>query len=76
MCRNGRYSERGIKDRHGYGSERFRVEPDFVVKIDPALQQLGVLLEPASILAKAWEQVMLIGAPTTPTTVIRSRCPR
>jgi glucose 1-dehydrogenase len=61
MCRNGRYSERGIKDRHGYGSERFRVEPDFIVKIDPALQHLGVLLEPASILAKAWEHVGLIG---------------
>jgi threonine dehydrogenase-like Zn-dependent dehydrogenase len=61
MCRNGRYTERGIKDRHGYGSERFRVETDFVVKIDPALAHLGVLLEPASILAKAWEQVGLIG---------------
>jgi glucose 1-dehydrogenase len=62
MCRNGRYSERGIKDRHGYGSERFRIELDFVVKIDPTLQHLGVLVEPASILAKAWEHVMFIGS--------------
>jgi glucose 1-dehydrogenase len=61
MCRNGRYSERGIKERHGYGSERFRVEPHFVVKIDPALGHLGVLLEPTSILAKAWQQVVRIG---------------
>jgi glucose 1-dehydrogenase len=61
MCRNGRYSERGIKDRHGYGSERFRVEPEFLVKIDPALGHLGVLLEPASILAKAWDQIARIG---------------
>jgi glucose 1-dehydrogenase len=61
MCRNGRYSERGITGRHGYGSEWFRVEPDFVLKIDPALQQLGVLLEPASILAKAWEHIARIG---------------
>jgi threonine dehydrogenase-like Zn-dependent dehydrogenase len=61
MCRNGRYSERGIKDRHGYGSERFRVEPDFVVKIDSGLGHLGVLLEPASILAKAWDQIERIG---------------
>jgi hypothetical protein len=52
MCRNGRYTERGIKERHGYGAERFRVEPEFVVKIDPALGTLGVLLEPASILAR------------------------
>jgi len=64
MCRNGRYSERGIKERHGYGSERFRIEPDFAVKIDPALKQLGVLLEPASILAKAWEHITRIGRRT------------
>jgi threonine dehydrogenase-like Zn-dependent dehydrogenase len=61
MCRNGRYSERGIKQSHGFGSERFRIEPDFAIKIDPALGRLGVLLEPASILAKAWEQVGRIG---------------
>ena len=35
MCRNGRYTERGIKERHGYGVERFRIEPEFAVKIDP-----------------------------------------
>ena len=62
MCRNGRYTERGIKQRNGYGSEYFRVEPDFAVAIDPALGHLGVLLEPASVVAKAWEQVMRIGA--------------
>ncbi len=61
MCVNGRYSERGIKDRHGYGSEWFRSEPDFLVRIDPALLQLGVLLEPASILAKAWEHISYFG---------------
>jgi glucose 1-dehydrogenase len=61
MCRNGRYTERGIKDRHGYGAELFRIEPEFAVRIDPALGPLGVLLEPASILAKAWEHITLIG---------------
>jgi threonine dehydrogenase-like Zn-dependent dehydrogenase len=61
MCRNGRYTERGIKERHGYGAERFRIEPDFAVKVDPALGILGVLLEPASILAKAWDHTERIG---------------
>jgi len=61
MCRNGRYTERGIKERNGYGAERFRVEPEFVVKIDPSLGALGVLLEPASILAKAWDHTWRIG---------------
>jgi threonine dehydrogenase-like Zn-dependent dehydrogenase len=62
MCRNGQYTERGIKARNGYGSEFFRVEPDFLIKLDPALGPLGVLIEPTSIVAKAWEQVRRIGA--------------
>ena len=61
MCRNGRYTERGIKERHGYGAERFRIEPEFAIKIDPELGILGVLLEPASILAKAWDHIERIG---------------
>ena len=61
MCRNGRYTERGIKERHGYGAERFRIEPEFAIRIDPALGILGVLLEPASILAKAWDYAERIG---------------
>jgi len=62
MCRNGLYTERGIKQRNGYGSEFFRVEPEFLVKIDPGLRNLGVLLEPASVVAKAWEQILRLGA--------------
>jgi threonine dehydrogenase-like Zn-dependent dehydrogenase len=62
MCRNGRYVERGIKERHGYGAEQFRIEPDFAVKIDPALGLLGVLVEPTSVVAKAWDHVERIGA--------------
>jgi threonine dehydrogenase-like Zn-dependent dehydrogenase len=62
MCQNGLYTERGIKQRNGYGSEQFRIEPDFFVKIDPALGHLGVLLEPASVVAKAWEQCFRIGS--------------
>ena len=62
MCRNGRYTERGIKQRNGYGAQYFRLEPDFTVPIDPSLGRLGVLLEPASVVSKAWEQVERIGA--------------
>lgn len=62
MCRNGRYTERGIKQRHGYGSEQFRIETDFLIPLDPSLGALGVLLEPTSVVAKAWEQIARIGA--------------
>jgi threonine dehydrogenase-like Zn-dependent dehydrogenase len=61
FCHNGLYTERGIKERDGYCSERYRIEPDFVIKIDPALGRTGVLLEPTSVVAKAWEQVDRIG---------------
>lgn len=61
MCRNGRYSERGIKERDGFGAERFALEPKYAIRIDPQLGWLGVLLEPASILAKAWDHTERIG---------------
>ncbi len=61
MCRNGRYTERGIKERNGYGSDFFRIEPDFLIKLDPSLGINGVLVEPASVVAKAWDQTEHIG---------------
>jgi threonine dehydrogenase-like Zn-dependent dehydrogenase len=61
FCRNGQYTERGIKAHDGYCSERYRIHPDFVVKVDPSLGALGVLLEPTSVVAKAWEQIDRIG---------------
>jgi threonine dehydrogenase-like Zn-dependent dehydrogenase len=61
MCRNGLYTERGIKGRHGFGSERFRLEPDFAVKVDRSLGLPAVLMEPTSIVAKAWDHADRIG---------------
>jgi threonine dehydrogenase-like Zn-dependent dehydrogenase len=61
MCRNGRYSERGIKGRDGYGAERFRIEPEFAIKVDAALGAPAVLLEPTSVVAKAWDHIERIG---------------
>lgn len=73
MCRNGRYVERGIKQRHGYASERFRIEPEFAVKVAPELDVCGVLIEPTSVVAKAWDQIERIGrrsAAWQPRTVL------
>jgi glucose 1-dehydrogenase len=57
MCRNGRYTERGIKELDGYGAELVSIEEDFTIPIPDELGRLGVLTEPSSILAKAWEQI-------------------
>ena len=61
MCMNGRYTERGIKGRHGYASERYRIHPEYLVAMDPVLGILGVLLEPTTVVAKAWDHIEKIG---------------
>lgn len=61
MCRNGEYTERGIKQIDGFMSERWRIEPEYAVKVDGSLGLLAVLLEPTTVVTKAWEQVTAIG---------------
>jgi threonine dehydrogenase-like Zn-dependent dehydrogenase len=61
MCSNGQYTERGIKEIHGFMSQRWRSEPDYLIKVDPSLGILGVLLEPMTVITKALEQVYLAG---------------
>jgi threonine dehydrogenase-like Zn-dependent dehydrogenase len=61
MCSNGQYTERGIKEIDGFMSERWRIEPEYAMKVDPSLGLLGVLLEPTSVVTKAWEQVVAVG---------------
>jgi threonine dehydrogenase-like Zn-dependent dehydrogenase len=61
FCRNGQYTEHGIKEHDGFLSERYRIHPEYAVKIDPALGIHGVLMEPTSVVAKAWEEVDRIG---------------
>jgi threonine dehydrogenase-like Zn-dependent dehydrogenase len=61
MCLDGGYTEHGIVRADGYGATAWRADPRFLVKLDPELGDLGVLLEPTSVVAKAWEQVDRIG---------------
>ncbi len=61
MCRNGQYTERGIKQIDGFMSERWRIEPEYAIRIDRSLGLLGTLLEPTTVVTKAWEQVSAVG---------------
>jgi threonine dehydrogenase-like Zn-dependent dehydrogenase len=61
MCRNGQYTERGIKQIDGFMSERWRIESEYAMKVDGSLGLLGVLLEPTTVVTKAWEQVDTVG---------------
>jgi threonine dehydrogenase-like Zn-dependent dehydrogenase len=62
MCRNGRYTEHGIKERHGFMRERYRLEADHLVRVDSSLGLNGVLLEPTSVVAKCWDHLERIGS--------------
>jgi threonine dehydrogenase-like Zn-dependent dehydrogenase len=61
MCRNGQYTERGIKQIDGYMSEHWRIEPEYAIKVDAKLGMMGVLLEPTTVVAKAWEVATAVG---------------
>ena len=53
------YYERGINLCHGYMSESFVDDAEYIVKVPQNLKHLGVLSEPASVCAKAIEQAFL-----------------
>jgi threonine dehydrogenase-like Zn-dependent dehydrogenase len=50
------YYERGINLLHGYLTERYVDDPEYIVKVPAALKEVGVLLEPMSIVEKGIEQ--------------------
>lgn len=53
------YYERGINLCHGFMTEFFVDDAEYVVKVPTGLEHLGVLAEPASVCAKAIEQAFL-----------------
>ncbi len=61
MCRNGQYTEHGIKQLHGFAAQRWRVQSRHTVRLDPGLRSVGMLLEPTTVVAKAWEQIDRVG---------------
>jgi len=46
------YYERGINLRHGYLTERYVDDYEFIVPLPPVLAEVGVLLEPLSVVEK------------------------
>jgi len=46
------YFERGINLRHGYLTEYFVDDPEYIVKLPKGLADVGVLLEPTSVIEK------------------------
>lgn len=50
------YYERGINLLHGYLTERYVEDADYVVSLPPALREVGVLLEPLTVAEKGIAQ--------------------
>jgi len=50
------YFERGINLRHGYLTEYYVEEPQFLVKLPATLREVGVILEPLTVVEKGIAQ--------------------
>jgi glucose 1-dehydrogenase len=50
------YYERGINLRHGYLTEYYVDDPEYIVKIPQGLKEVGVLLEPTTVVEKGIAQ--------------------
>lgn len=56
MTSDDTYFERGINLRHGFLTEYFVEAPEYLVQVPQGLKQVGVLMEPTSIVEKAIAQ--------------------
>jgi len=60
MTTDDTYFERGINLRHGYLAEYYAEDADFLVRIPAGLKQVGVLLEPFTVVEKGIAQAFEI----------------
>lgn len=56
MTTDDTYFERGINLRHGYMSEYYVDDAEFIVKVPQGLREVGVLLEPTTVVEKGIAQ--------------------
>jgi threonine dehydrogenase-like Zn-dependent dehydrogenase len=80
MCRTGDYKERGIDGLDGYQTEYVVDKEQYIVRVPPELEPLGVLCEPLSVAEKAIDEAVqlqvrrLPDAPATPDWTYGRRC--
>lgn len=60
MTTDDTYYERGINLRHGYLAEYYADDADFIVKVPRGLKEVGVLLEPMTVVQKGITQAFEI----------------
>ncbi len=60
FCYTGDYTERGIKERHGFMTEEVVDDQQYMNVVPHALRDVGVLVEPLTIAEKALAQVQQV----------------
>jgi glucose 1-dehydrogenase len=60
MCLTGHYKEHGIKELHGFASDYAVSDASFVVRLPESLKDIGVLLEPLTVVEKGEIQTYLL----------------
>lgn len=80
MCQTGKYHERGIKGLDGYQTEYVVDKEQYVVRLPDELAEVGVLMEPLSVVEKAIDEALRLQivrdpeAATTPDWVFGRHC--
>lgn len=80
MCQTGKYRERGIKGLDGFQTEYVVDKEQYIVRVPAALESVGVLMEPLSIVEKAIDEVLRLQigrcpeAAATPDWLFKRRC--
>jgi threonine dehydrogenase-like Zn-dependent dehydrogenase len=80
MCQTGKYRERGIKGLDGYQTEFAVDKEQYIIHVPAALESVGVLMEPLSIVEKAIDEVLRVQivrdpeAAVTPDWLFGRRC--
>ncbi|MBA3944798.1 MAG: glucose 1-dehydrogenase [Herpetosiphonaceae bacterium] len=80
MCTTGEYLERGIKGLDGYQCEFAVDHEQYIVRVPPELEAVGVLTEPLTVVEKAIDEVVRVqsarlpDAGATPNWLFGRRC--
>jgi len=71
MCRTGHYKERGIDGLDGYQTEFVVDREQYIVRVPPELESVGVLSEPLSVAEKAIDEAVQLQVARLPDSPAR-----
>jgi threonine dehydrogenase-like Zn-dependent dehydrogenase len=70
MCQTGKYRERGIRGLDGYQTEYVVDQEQYIVRVPPELEPVGVLMEPLSVVEKAIDEALRVQTVRCPDAAV------